>query len=82
MFNRSLLHRHHEKLTIIDDQSIIGSSNIADEYSGSKYGENMFIDINQINQGINVHQSRNYFKKIANFYNIRIDDNYDKEKDI
>lgn len=46
LFNRSLLHRHHEKLTIIDDHALIGSSNIADEYSGSKYGQNMFVDIN------------------------------------
>ena len=41
-----MFHRHHEKIMVIDDVSIIGSSNITDEYSSKKYGLNLFKDIN------------------------------------
>lgn len=40
-FNRS-----HQKVTLIDENLFIGSINIADEYSGLKYGSNKFVDIN------------------------------------
>ena len=33
-------------MIVIDNLSIIGSSNFTDEYSGCKYGINSFIDIN------------------------------------
>ena len=35
ILTKEFFRRHHEKITVIDDTSIIGSSNIADEY-GSK----------------------------------------------
>jgi cardiolipin synthase len=40
-FNRS-----HQKVTLIDENLFIGSLNIADEYSGIKYGSNKFVDNN------------------------------------
>lgn len=32
IFTKEFFRRHHEKITVIDDTSIIGSSNIADDY--------------------------------------------------
>src|SRR5690348_2462773 len=37
-FSREMFKRHHEKLVVADDVTIIGSANIADVYSGPVYG--------------------------------------------
>lgn len=38
--------RHHEKLIVTDDKSVIGSSNIEGNYAGIRYGNSMFRDLN------------------------------------
>ena len=79
LFNRSILHRHHEKMVIIDDASVVGSANIADEYSSYKYGKNMFLDINAFSKSLITHELRFYFKKIADYYGISVHPSMDNE---
>lgn len=43
---RKFFHRYHQKVTLIDENLFLGSINIAEEYSGVKYGSQKFIDIN------------------------------------
>lgn len=43
---KRFFHRYHQKVTLIDENLFLGSINIAEEYSGVKYGSHKFIDIN------------------------------------
>lgn len=43
---KRFFHRYHQKVTLIDQNVFLGSINIAEEYSGVKYGNQKFIDIN------------------------------------
>ena len=45
-FSQIIYLRHHEKVMVIDDKSIIGSANISDNYASIKYGSNFYMDIN------------------------------------
>lgn len=44
--SKEMFRRHHEKCCIVDENVIIGSSNIADEYSGPVYGTDEMLDLN------------------------------------
>ena len=46
MLVRSYFQRDHEKVCLADNVLILGSSNIASEYGGIKYGNNFFTDLN------------------------------------
>ena len=59
-------------MVIVDDQSIVGSANIADEYASYKYGMNMFLDINAFSENLITSQLRHYFKTVADYYGIQI----------
>jgi cardiolipin synthase len=43
---KRFFNRYHQKVTLIDQNLFLGSINIAEEYSGVKYGSHKFIDIN------------------------------------
>jgi len=72
LITKEFFRRHHEKITVIDDTSIIGSSNIADEYGSIKYGTFDFYDLNMFTTNLGLEQSRNFFSQIADFYDIRL----------
>lgn len=65
---RENFQRHHEKLTVIDDEAIIGSSNLETNYGGIKYGEFLFIDINMYLKNICLKEIREHIANIANNY--------------
>ena len=74
--------RHHEKLLVIDNNCIIGSSNYQHVFGGPKYGSFEFIDMNYITKNINLQNFRKYFKLTADFENIRLDKGYSNEEKI
>lgn len=43
---KDIWRRHHEKLIVCDNKSIIGSSNIEGNYAGIRYGNSTFRDFN------------------------------------
>jgi phosphatidylserine/phosphatidylglycerophosphate/cardiolipin synthase-like enzyme len=45
-FTKDVWRRHHEKLIISDNKTLIGSSNIEGSYADIKYGSRSFQDIN------------------------------------
>lgn len=71
--NKDMFSRHHEKAVISDDTAIVGSSNVADLYSGPLYGTNDFLDLNVYMKNICLKDLRHMFKGIADKYNIRLD---------
>ena len=73
IFNQEFFRRHHEKLGIIDDKAIIGSSNLESNYGSIKYGNSQFYDINMFTSGyINTNNFKEHFIRIANQYKIRL----------
>jgi len=66
-----LFSRHHEKVYLVDDFSLTGSSNLTIEYGGIKYGINLFHDLNLYiwNHPLN-NQIRKYCQQIADRYKI------------
>lgn len=72
LITKDFFRRHHEKVTIIDNTSIIGSSNIADEYGSIKYGSFDFFDLNMFAKNVGLEQSRLLFSQIADFYQLRL----------
>lgn len=38
--------RNHQKVKLIDDSQFIGSVNVADSYSGVRFGNSSFRDLN------------------------------------
>lgn len=43
--------RNHQKVKLVDDTQFVGSLNIGDAYSGIRYGEGAFRDLNAIAEG-------------------------------
>lgn len=72
IITKEFFRRHHEKITVIDDTSIIGSSNIADEYGAIKYGSFDFYDLNMFTKNVGLEQSRKFFSQIADFYGLKL----------
>lgn len=72
LITKEFFRRHHEKITVIDDTSIIGSSNIADEYASMKYGSFDFYDLNMFGKNVGLEQSRGLFSQIADFYGLKL----------
>lgn len=68
--NYYFFHRSHQKFIVIDNDLFIGSSNIAEEYSGFQYGTGEFIDMN-----LYVKNAADK-EKILGLINFYIDDNY------
>jgi phosphatidylserine/phosphatidylglycerophosphate/cardiolipin synthase-like enzyme len=62
---KDMFARHHEKVSIADDRAIVGSSNIADDYSGPLYGSNDFLDLNAIMRNQCLAEIRQLFKDTA-----------------
>ena len=60
--------RHHEKLIVCDNKSLIGSSNIEGNYAGIRYGNSTFRDINIYMENIILDQFRQHFINTANQY--------------
>lgn len=52
-----------------DDKSIIGSANIEGNYSGIRYGNSMFRDLNFYSENIILDEFRKHFIYTANQYN-------------
>jgi len=71
--SRGQFRRHHEKLFIADNESIMGSSNITDDYGGPVYGSFDFVDLNIIMKNVCLNQIRSFFGQIADYYNYNLD---------
>lgn len=72
-FSRDVFRRHHEKVFIADDVAIVGSANIADDYSGPVYGSYEYIDLNLVMKNLCLSQVRGFFKEIADHYQYPLD---------
>jgi len=65
---KRFFHRYHQKVTLIDQNLFLGSINIADEYSGVKYGSHKFIDINLfIKKTVCFRKVLYFFREIIDF---------------
>ena len=49
---------------VIDDHLFLGSLNIGNNYSGVRYGDSNFRDLNMIMHHHNTHKARNFFKEM------------------
>ena len=54
--------RNHQKVKIVDDCQFIGSLNVADAYSGARYGDAAFRDLNAFTEKHNTVQARHFFR--------------------
>ena len=78
---RKFFHRFHQKVTLIDQDLFLGSINIADEYSGVKYGSQKFIDINlYIKRTICLQKVLYFFREIIQDEQDQIKSQIKKEK--
>ena len=65
---KRFFHRYHQKVTLIDQNLFLGSINIAEEYSGVKYGSHKFIDINlYIKKTVCFRKVLYFFREILDF---------------
>jgi cardiolipin synthase len=65
---KRFFHRYHQKVTLIDQNLFLGSINIAEEYSGVKYGSHKFIDINlYIKKTVCFRKVLYFFREIIDF---------------
>ncbi len=71
--SRGQFRRHHEKVFIADGESIMGSSNITDDYGGPVYGSFDFVDLNIRMKNVCGDQIRSFFGEIASYYNYNLD---------
>lgn len=54
--------RNHQKVKLVDDTQFVGSLNIADAYSGVRYGDGAFRDLNAMAEGYSTQGARNFFR--------------------
>jgi len=78
--SREMFRRHHEKVVIADDMTIIGSANISDAYSGPVYGPYDFVDLNIKMKNLCLNQVRGFFGDIARYYNYNLDQNLSNQE--
>lgn len=78
--NKELFRRHHEKMVVADDKTIIGSSNLESGYActsviyvATKFGSRVFRDFNCFSENICLEEFRANFARIASLYNIQLD---------
>ena len=71
-YDKELFRRHHEKLIVSDENVMIGSSNITDEYGAYIYGTYDFLDMNVYLKNLTLSESRKFFYNLAQFYNLRL----------
>ncbi len=51
-------------MKLVDDTQFVGSLNVADAYSGVRYGDGSFRDLNAVAQGYSTKQARLFFENI------------------
>ena len=51
-------------MKLVDDTQFVGSLNVADAYSGVRYGDGIFRDLNAVAQGYSTKQARLFFENI------------------
>lgn len=56
--------RNHHKVKIVDDCQFIGSLNVADEYTGVRYGIGEFRDLNAYVQGHSTTNARHFIRDV------------------
>ncbi len=54
--------RNHQKVKLVDDTQFVGSLNIADAYSGVRYGSGSFRDLNAVAEGYSTKGARDFFR--------------------
>ena len=73
IFTKYIFKRHHEKVSLIDDTLVIGSSNFDIEYGGVKYGNNKFCDLSVFIKNRCIVQSQDFFRNIAKTYGYELE---------
>jgi len=63
-FFSKTFNRHHQKVSIIDDTTFIGSGNIGKDYSGFNFGNYEFRDVNLMVEGAYSHRLNKYINKL------------------
>jgi phosphatidylserine/phosphatidylglycerophosphate/cardiolipin synthase-like enzyme len=54
--------RNHQKVKLVDDTQFVGSLNVADSYSGVRYGDGSFRDLNAVAEGYSTKGARDFFR--------------------
>lgn len=72
--------RNHQKVKLVDDTQFIGSLNVADAYSGVRFGDSSFRDLNAVVEGYSTLGARNFFREML-LRNVKYhSDQLDEEK--
>lgn len=58
---QKFFNRNHQKVMLVDSHVFCGSLNVANEYSGWRYGNNNFRDLNVLLRNKNARDVRNFF---------------------
>ena len=61
---QKFFNRNHQKVMLVDRNVFCGSLNIADPYSGSRYGDSSFRDLNVFLKDQNCHDVLNFFLEL------------------
>lgn len=56
--------RNHQKVKLVDDTQFVGSLNVADAYSGVRYGDSSFRDMNAVAEGYSTKGALSFFKEM------------------
>ncbi len=56
--------RNHQKVKLVDDTQFVGSLNVADAYSGVRYGDCSFRDLSAVAEGYSTKGAMTFFKEM------------------
>jgi phosphatidylserine/phosphatidylglycerophosphate/cardiolipin synthase-like enzyme len=61
---QKFFNRNHQKVMLVDQHVFCGSLNVADPYSGARYGDGTFRDLNIILRNQDARSIRNFFLEL------------------
>ena len=72
MFSREYFKRSHEKVIYSDNEFIMGSANVGEDYAWRKYGTSFFWDMNLYAKNSSLAEIRSYLVKNANYHHVNL----------
>ncbi|KRW98257.1 hypothetical protein PPERSA_00714 [Pseudocohnilembus persalinus] len=80
--SQEFFRRHHEKLVVIDDFSVIGSQNFQDCYGSDKFGNGEFYDFNVMFKNQNLRNFRHQFLNVSDLYDLKLSNELSRDEAI